>query len=304
MPSYGRRYTSSGARQHRARPGLQRPSRLRPARGTAVQHHGPARTGPGSSPAAKAASAPSALVSTSRAGGPARSCATASGWFPRSQDLPRHRGQVGALGPGRAGHVPGREPPAGVHVDDERFPGPQRPVQLSRDPCAPPRAAAAGPAPTARPPPGRPAGRPDRDVHPHLGQPGGGHRRPAALVVGQHDQGAADRGEPVGLLHQLPARSGPEPGRMPSLVFLGRPHVEPVDRPPRRRLAPPAARPARSAGPRPRRPAPTPRLSLARPVRRPPRARGGPGRAPAPARPASSRWFRCAGPAPGSGRPR
>ncbi len=109
-------------------------------------------------------------------------------------------------------------------------------------------AAAASAYPAAVPRPGS-----DRDVPAHLRQPGRGHGGPAAAVVGQDDQGAPDRGVPVGLLDELAAGRGPEPGPVPVLVLLRRADIEPVDgprpRPSGERSSPSSSRrtPARSA---------------------------------------------------------
>ena len=86
--------------------------------------------------------------------------------------------------------------------------------------------------PTARVSAGSPSGpAPVPNLPAHLGQPGRGHRGPAAVIAGQHHEGSPDRGVPVGLLHQLPAGRRPEPGQVAGGVLLGGADVEPVHGP-------------------------------------------------------------------------
>ena len=136
----------------------------------------------------------------------------------RQHQAPARPPQVGAQCPGRAGYVTGQEPAARVDVDD---PGPARPqpgIQLVRPDQRDRRRRRNGGPP--RPGLGR-VGAQQHHLPAHLGQPGRGHRRPAAGVLGQHHEGAADRGVPVGLLHQLTAGRGPEPGLVAGRVLLG-----------------------------------------------------------------------------------
>ena len=64
----------------------------------------------------------------------------------------------------------------------------------------------------------------------HLREPRGGHIRTYAVVVGQDNAGAAHGDGVVSLLHELSARGAGKAGQVAGGIFLGRAHVQLVER--------------------------------------------------------------------------
>ena len=70
----------------------------------------------------------------------------------------------------------------------------------------------------------------DINLPAHLCEPRGGHVGAHAVVIGQHDARAAHGGGVIGFLHELAAGRAGKAGQVAGGVFLGRAHVELVDR--------------------------------------------------------------------------
>ena len=234
-------------------------------------------------PAAAHASVPPASAMTGtpavvgqiggRQAGPARRPARSARSPRPSAARSRSAGEAAADREPGAGNVALGVAPAGVEIDDDdacrrasRSRKAAGSMRRRRAPSSPSTRGACGP--LAQSPSTRPGGQHRHVVPAHLLQPRGGHRRPDAVVVDQHDARVPGGDMGVGLLHELPARRRARPGEMPG---LGIPRA--CGRRARRgcgvrlRRARPRASPCRCGGCRSvRRPAPPPRSPPGRPA--------------------------------------
>jgi len=156
--------------------------------------------------------------------------------------------QLAADGEPGARHVPARVLRTGRQIDDGHASLTDQSVQrgrfdagepANRRPACPPRSALQA----------RIAHTADQhgNLPSHLREPGRRHVRPRAVVIGDHDPGASDRREYVGLLDQLPTRRRAKSRQMTCLVLFGGAHVESVQRALRVKL-PASQRPAIDPG--------------------------------------------------------